>query len=54
MIELRAYDVAEKIVLRTHKTMQLENQANSKMRLKKAIKARADEITDKNIKYLWD
>lgn len=54
MIELRARDLAEKIILRTHQTMQLEDQANSKARLRKAIKDRTAEIIDKNIKYLWD
>ena len=54
MIELKARSLAENIVARTHKTMQLENQANSKMRLRKAIKDRTTEIIDKNIKYLWD
>jgi F0F1-type ATP synthase membrane subunit b/b' len=54
MIDDRAYKVAEQIVARTHKTMQLENQANSKARLKRAIKERAKEIIDKNIKRLWD
>lgn len=54
MIESGSRSLAEKIILRTHRTMQLENQANSKMRLKKAIKERANMIIDKNIKYLWD
>ena len=54
MIDDRAYEVAKKIVLRTHKTMQLENQANAKSRLNKAIKQRAEEIANKNTKYLWD
>jgi predicted DNA-binding mobile mystery protein A len=54
MIKSKAYDLAEKIVLRTHRTMQLEDQANSKTRLKKAIRARMEEILDKNIKHLWN
>jgi len=54
IIDDRAYKVAEQIVARTHKTMQLENQANSKARLKRAIKDRAGEIINKNIKRLWD
>jgi predicted DNA-binding mobile mystery protein A len=53
MIETKALVLAEKIVARTHRTMELENQGNSKLRLKKAVKARAEEIVDKNIKYLW-
>lgn len=54
IIDDRAYKVAEQIVARTHKTMQLENQANSKARLKRAVKERAEEIVNKNIKRLWD
>ncbi len=54
IINSRARLLAEKIVFRTHKTMQLENQANSKSRLRKAIKEKTGEILDKNIKNLWD
>lgn len=54
IINDRAYKLAEQIVARTHKTMQLENQANSKSRLKRAVKERAEEIVNKNIKRLWD
>lgn len=54
IIDDRAYKMAEQIVARTHKTMQLENQANSKARLKRAIKERAKEIVDKNTKSLWN
>lgn len=54
IIDDRAYKMAEQIVARAHKTMQLENQANSQTRLKKAVKERAKEIIDKNIKSLWD
>lgn len=54
MIELKAHSLAEKIVLRTHKTMQLEDQANSRARLRKAIKTKTQEIIDKNIKLLWN
>jgi predicted DNA-binding mobile mystery protein A len=53
MIEIKALALAEEIIARTDKTMKLEDQANSRSRLKKAIKARAEEIVDKNIKYLW-
>lgn len=54
IIEKRAYEIAEKIVLRTSKTMQLEAQENSKARIKKAIKNRAEEIKREMPKYLWD
>lgn len=46
--------VAEKIVSRTHRTMQLENQANSKARLKRAIKEKAVELANKKAKIIWD
>jgi len=54
MIEQRAYEMAKEIVLRTHKTMQLENQQNSKARIQKAIESRAGEIKNNMPKYLWD
>lgn len=54
IIEKRANEIAEKIVLRTSKTMQLEAQENSKTRIKKAIKNRAEEIKREMPKYLWD
>jgi predicted DNA-binding mobile mystery protein A len=54
MINERAEVVAKKIVLRTAKTMQLENQTNSATRLKKAIKNRAEEIKNNQPRYLWD
>lgn len=54
IIEKRAYEIAEKIVMRTSKTMQLEAQGNSKTRIQKAIKNRAEEIKREMPKYLWD
>ena len=54
MIEKRAIEIAKDIVLRTSNTMQLENQENSKSRIEKAIKNRAEEIKAKMPKYLWD
>jgi predicted DNA-binding mobile mystery protein A len=54
MIELRAHEMAKQIVLRTDKTMQLENQQNSKTRIQKAIDSRAEEIKNNMPKYLWD
>lgn len=54
MIKHQADKAAEKIVSRTNKTMQLEDQANSKARIRKAIKDKAAEIIDKKNKYLWD
>ena len=54
IIEKRAYEIAEKIVMRTSKTMELEAQENSNSRIKKAIKNRAEEIKREMPKYLWD
>ena len=53
IIEKRAYEIAKKIVLRTSKTMQLEAQENSKTRIQKAIKNRAEEIKREMPRYLW-
>ena len=54
MIEMRALEMAIKIVQRTSNTMKLEDQANSKERIEKAIKERATEIINKTPKILWD
>jgi hypothetical protein len=54
MIEERAREIAKQIVQRTDKTMQLENQQNTKKRLENAIKNRAEEIKNKMPRYLWD
>ncbi len=54
MIEKRAYQLAEEIVLRTSHTMKLEDQENSEERIKKAIKERAEIIKNEMPKYLWD
>ena len=54
MIETRALEIAKIIVERTSTTMKLEDQANSKERVEKAIKERASEIINKTPKILWD
>jgi predicted DNA-binding mobile mystery protein A len=54
IIEKKANEIAEQIVSRTSKTMQLEAQENSKSRIQKAIKQRAEEIKREMPKYLWD
>jgi predicted DNA-binding mobile mystery protein A len=54
MIEMRALEMATKIVQRTSTTMKLEDQVNSKERIEKAIKERAAEIINKTPKILWD
>ena len=54
MVETRAIEMATKIVERTSNTMKLEDQANSKERIEKAIKERASEIINNTPKILWD
>jgi predicted DNA-binding mobile mystery protein A len=54
MIEKRAYEIAKQIVQRTSHSMMLEDQQNSKQRIEKAIKERAEEIKNEMPGYLWD
>ena len=54
IIEKRALELAREIVLRTSNTMKLEDQENSDVRIKKAIKSKAEEIKNEMPKYLWD
>ncbi len=54
MIDKRAREIAEKIVLRTSATMTLEDQKNSGERLKQAINDLAEEIKREMPRYLWD
>ncbi len=54
MIEKKAYEIAREIVLRTSHSMMLEDQQNSKQRIGKAIKERAEEIINEMPGYLWD
>lgn len=54
MIEKKAMELAEQIVLRTSATMNLEDQKNTMERIRIAIKDRAEEIKREMPKYLWD
>ena len=54
MIEKRAHEIAKEIVQRTSHSMMLENQENSKQRIDKAIKERAEELKNDIPGYLWD
>ncbi len=54
MIEKRALEIAQQIVLKTSHTMALEDQQNNTARIKKAIKDRAQQIKNEMPKYLWD
>lgn len=54
LIDRKAKELAAQIVLRTSNTMKLEDQENSKQRVKKAIEERATEIKNQMLKTLWD
>ncbi len=54
MIDKRAHEIAEKIVLRTSTTMSLEDQQNSNERIRHAIDDLAEEIKREMPRYLWD
>lgn len=53
-IENKARSLAEKIVYRTSNTMKLEDQENTKQRIKKAIEERTELIKQELPKALWD
>jgi predicted DNA-binding mobile mystery protein A len=54
MIEKRAKEIATEIVMRTNTSMILEDQQNSKERIRKAIDEKTVEIRYQLPKYLWD
>ncbi len=54
LIERKARELAIQIVSRTSNTMKLEDQENSKERIKKAIDERAEELKREMPKVLWD
>ena len=54
MIEKKALKLATKIVMRTSRQMELEEQKISDKKLKKAIEDRAEEIIRNLPKNLWD
>jgi predicted DNA-binding mobile mystery protein A len=54
LIEKRARALATEIVMRTATTMKLEDQANSKKRIRKAIEERTASIKNEIPKILWD
>ena len=45
---------AQVIVSQVHQNMSLENQANSRSRLRLAVKERAQELVNNKPRYLWD
>lgn len=54
LIERKAKELAIRIVSRTSNTMKLEDQENSKQRIKKAIQERTTIIKNEMPKMLWD
>ena len=54
MIERKSLEMAEKIVKRTSTTMKLEDQENTQLRLKQAVKELAEDIKREIPKSLWD
>lgn len=54
LVDRKAKELATRIVLRTSNTMKLEDQENSKQRLKNAIAERTAKIKNDLPKVLWD
>ena len=54
MIEERAREIAEEVVLKTRQTMQLNNPRISENDIKKAIQQKTYEISSKMPSNLWD
>ncbi len=54
LIEKKAAQLATTIVLRTSNTMKLEDQENSRERIKKAIQEKTAELKNEMPKILWD
>ena len=54
MIEERAREIAEEVVLKTRQTMQLDNSRKSENDIKKAIQQKTYEISSKMPSNLWD
>jgi predicted DNA-binding mobile mystery protein A len=54
LIDRKAKELANQIVMRTAHSMQLEDQQNSNERLEKAIEERAQSIKNETPKILWD
>ena len=54
MIEDRAREIAEVMVLKRREAIQLENQKNSEIDIKKEIQQKTYEISSAMPSYLWD
>lgn len=53
-VEDKSKELAQRIVMRTHQTMQLENQGNREIIIQKAIEDLAFEIKQEMRRSLWD
>jgi predicted DNA-binding mobile mystery protein A len=53
-VENKSKELAQRIVMRTHQTMQLENQGNREIIIQKAIEDLAFEIKQEMRRSLWD
>nr|WP_315161508.1 helix-turn-helix domain-containing protein [uncultured Flavobacterium sp.] len=53
-VEDKSKELAKRIVMRTHQTMQLENQGNREIIIQKAIEDLASEIKQEMRRSLWD
>ncbi|MGG7036275.1 MAG: helix-turn-helix domain-containing protein [Flavobacterium sp.] len=53
-VDAKAKELAKKIVMRTHQTMQLENQGNNDLIIQKAIEDLTIEIKQEMRRSLWD
>lgn len=54
MVDMKAEEKAREIVNRTHTTMALEDQENSKGRLMNAYTEKKNELKNEMPKFLWD
>jgi len=54
LVDIKAKELAKKIVLRTNQNMKLENQGNSKKRINQAIEELAIELKREMKKSLWN
>ena len=54
LIDKKAHSLAERIVLRTHHNMMLENQETNEANIKKAIRELSHEIKQEMRKAIWD
>jgi hypothetical protein len=54
LVDRKAREMANQIVMRTSNTMKLEDQENSPERIEKAIEERAAVIKSEMPKTLWD